>query len=214
MIVTRHGHACLLVESSSTRVLVDPGTFSDSWRGLTDLDAILITHQHADHADVENLPGLAAANPGARIIAEPAVAGMISDLSPEVASVGETVDLGDVTVEMLGGEHELIHPRIPRVGNIGYLFREHGGPSLFHPGDSYQVTPEGIDLLALPLVAPWASGGSTIDFANTVGPAKAIPIHDVFLAEVGKATWMRICGGTMDDTITFDDPAIGQAYSL
>jgi L-ascorbate metabolism protein UlaG (beta-lactamase superfamily) len=214
MIVTRHGHACLLIEGSSTRVLVDPGVFSTSWQALTDLDAVLITHQHPDHADVESLPALAAANPGARLIAEAAVAGMVSDLSPETAGVGDTIDLGEITIDVVGGEHALLHPRIPRVGNVGYLFRENGGPSLFHPGDSYDVTPPGIDLLALPLVAPWASAATTIDFANAVGPGKAIPIHDAFLADNGKATWMRICGGAIDDVIAIDDPAAGKPYTL
>ncbi len=214
MIVTRHGHACLLIESASTRVLVDPGIFTNSWRDLTDLDAILITHQHPDHADVDNLPGLVAANPQARVVTEAAVAGMVSELSPVTATVGETMDLGDVSVEILGGEHAVLHPRIPRVGNVGYLFREQGGPSLFHPGDSYDATPSGIDLLALPLVAPWASAAMTIDFANAVSPEKAIPIHDFFLGDAGKATWMRICGGAIDDSVTIDDPGAGEPYTL
>jgi L-ascorbate metabolism protein UlaG (beta-lactamase superfamily) len=115
---------------------------------------------------------------------------------------------------MLGGEHALLHPRIPRVGNVGYLFREKDGSSLFHPGDSYAVTPSGIDLLALPLVAPWASAATTIDFANGVAPEKAIPIHDAFLGDTGKATWLRICGEAIDDTITIDDPGTGEPYTL
>jgi L-ascorbate metabolism protein UlaG (beta-lactamase superfamily) len=163
---------------------------------------------------VENLPALVAANQQAKLIAEAAVAGMVSDLSPETAQVGEAIDLGEVSVEVLGGEHALLHPRIPRVGNVGYLFREGGGPSLFHPGDSYDVTPSAIDLLALPLVAPWASAATTIDFANTVAPARAIPIHDAFLADTGKATWMRICGGAIDEAISIDDPAAGEPYTL
>jgi L-ascorbate metabolism protein UlaG (beta-lactamase superfamily) len=214
MNVTRHGHACLLIETASTRIVVDPGVFSTSWQELTDLDAVLITHQHPDHADVENLPGLIAANPQAKLLSEASVTGMVSDLSPETANVGNTVDLGDVTVEILGGEHAILHPRIPKVGNVGYLFREKGGPSLFHPGDSYDVTPSGVDLLALPLVAPWASAATTIDFANAVGPTKAIPIHDAFLADTGKATWMRICGGTIDETVTIADPAAGETYTF
>jgi L-ascorbate metabolism protein UlaG (beta-lactamase superfamily) len=214
MIVTRHGHACLLIESSSVRVLVDPGIFSTSWRELEDLDAVLITHQHPDHADVGNIPALMAANSQARLIAEAAVAGMLSDLSPGAAVVGETIDLGDVSIELVGGQHAIVHPRIPRVGNVGYLFREKGGPSLFHPGDCYDVTPTGIDLLALPLVAPWASAATTIDFANAVSPGRAIPIHDAFLGDTGKATWMRICGEVIDDAITIDDPVAGEPYTL
>jgi L-ascorbate metabolism protein UlaG (beta-lactamase superfamily) len=214
MIVTRHGHACLLIESASARVLVDPGIFSTTWQDLTGLDAVLITHQHPDHFDAGSIPALAAANPKARVVAEAAVAGMISDLSPETARVGDTFDLGDISVEMLGGEHALLHPRIPRVGNVGYMFREKGGPALFHPGDSYDVTPSGIDLLALPLVAPWASAAMTIDFANAVGPDRAIPIHDAFLGDNGKATWMRICGEAIDEAITIDDPGSGVPYTL
>ena len=55
---------------------------------------------------------------------------------------------------------------------------------------------------------------TTIDFANAVGPGKAIPIHDAFLADNGKATWMRICGGAIDDVIAIDDPAAGKPYTL
>jgi L-ascorbate metabolism protein UlaG (beta-lactamase superfamily) len=214
MIVTRHGHACLLVESGSTRILIDPGIFSSSWHELTDLDAVLITHQHPDHFDAEHIPALAAANQGARVVAEPAVAGMISNLSPETARVGDTIEVGEISLEMLGGEHAILHPRIPRVGNVGYLLREKGGPSLLHPGDSYDVTPSAIDLLALPLVAPWASAATTIDFANTVAPDRAIPIHDAFLGELGKATWLRICGEAIDEAITIDDPGPDEPYTL
>ena len=134
MIITRLGHACLLVESSSTRILIDPGTFSTAWHGLTDLDAILLTHQHPDHFDGDNFGPVIGANPGARLIVEPAVAKMLADQSPHAALVGEVVDLGSVTVEIVGGEHAVVHDRIPAVGNVGYIIRETDGPMLFHPG--------------------------------------------------------------------------------
>ncbi len=96
----------------------------------------------------------------------------------------------------------------------GYIIRETGGPTLFHPGDSYDATPSGIDLLALPFVAPWAKTAMTIDFANSVKPERAIPIHDVFLNEIGRSTWMRICRGVIDETIVIDDPALGDPYTV
>jgi len=214
MIITRLGHACLLVESPSTRILIDPGSFSASWHELTDLDAILLTHQHADHFDADNVPSVNGANPGARLIVEPAVAKLLADQSPHAALVGEVIDLGSVTVEIVGGVHAVVHDRIPTVGNVGFIIREKDGAALFHPGDSYDVTPSGIDLLALPFVAPWARTAMTIDFANAVRPGRAIPIHDVFLNDVGRSTWMRICRGVIDDAIGIDDPALGDRYSV
>lgn len=214
MIITRLGHACLLVASPSTRILIDPGTFSTTWHGLTDLDAILLTHQHPDHFDGHNVAPVVDANPEARLIVEPAVAKMLPEQTPHAAIVGEVVDLGSVTVEIVGGEHAVVHDRIPAVGNVGYVIRESGGPALFHPGDSYDVTPSGIDLLALPLVAPWAKTAMTIDFANAVRPERAIPIHDVFLNDTGRSTWMRICRGVIDEAIAIDDPALGDRYTV
>src|SRR5689334_19947363 len=71
MRITHLGHACLLVESDDVRVLVDPGTFSRGFEQLTDLDAIVVTHQHPDHVDVERLPQLLEANDAALLLAEP-----------------------------------------------------------------------------------------------------------------------------------------------
>ena len=54
----------------------------------------------------------------------------------------------------------------------------------------------------------------TIDFANAVRPERAIPIHDVFLNDVGRSTWMRICRGVIDEAIAIDDPALGDRYTV
>ncbi|HJQ91541.1 MAG TPA: MBL fold metallo-hydrolase, partial [Acidimicrobiia bacterium] len=63
-------------------------------------------------------------------------------------------------------------------------------------------------------VAPWAKTAMTIDFANSVTPERAIPIHDVFINEIGRSTWMRICRGVIDEAIVIDDPALGDPYTV
>jgi L-ascorbate metabolism protein UlaG (beta-lactamase superfamily) len=214
MHLTRLGHAALLIETSTTRVLIDPGTFSTDWHVLTDLDAVLVTHQHGDHIDVTNIGGLLDTNRQARVIVEPAVTGMLGDHETEPAAVGDVTKIGDLSVEVVGGQHAVIHESIPRIGNVGYVLATTGGPRLFHPGDSYGTTPEGIDVLALPLTAPWAKVGETIDFANAIRPARMIPIHDAIVSAAGRPIYMRMCSGQIDESITLDDPAVGKPYQV
>ena len=110
MRLTHLGHSAVLVETDDARVLIDPGNFSDDWHGLTDLDAILITHSHPDHADPEHLPGLVRANPDAKVYVEPSVvlaeeAGKFPEVRAYALAAGEQVVVGDLLVTAVGGQH-------------------------------------------------------------------------------------------------------------
>ncbi len=196
MKVTRHGHAAILVETEAERILVDPGTFSDSWHDLTDLAAVLVTHQHADHVDTANLVGLLRSNPEARVMVEESVLPRLADEAVEAtpARPGEAVTFGSIRVEVAGGRHAIIHDTLPRVGNVGFVFSEGEGPRLYHPGDSYEYPLEGIDVLALPLTAPWARAATTADFLAAVAPARAFPIHDAIVSQTGWNLYLRLAG--------------------
>lgn len=136
-------------------------------------------------------------NPTARIIAEGAVASDLNErgIQAETASPGDTFDIGPMKVEALGGIHALIHEQIPLVGNLGFLFAEADGARVFHPGDAYEYAPAGVDVLALPITAPWTNVGSTADFLNAVAPPEAFPIHDAIVSEAGNAVYMRMVSG-------------------
>lgn len=182
MDVTRHGHAAVLVEAAGSRVLLDPGVFSPSAFELTGLDAIVVTHQHPDHLDRDRIDALVAANPQARLLAEPETAETLEGW--EATGDGVTFAIGALTLTGVGSRHAEIVPALPRVGNVGVLVSAEGEPTFFHPGDTYEYRPEGVDILAFPLSAPWAKVSETVDFVRSVAPRTAFPIHDCTVADV------------------------------
>ena len=136
MQITHLGHSAALVETDDARILIDPGNFSDAWHGVTDLDAVLLTHQHPDHLDPQQLPALLAANPGVRVFAEPSILDKVAagDL-PGLGNAGEALPadrqeaVGDVLITAVGGQHAVIHRDLPRIGNVGFLLSSEGQPT-------------------------------------------------------------------------------------
>jgi L-ascorbate metabolism protein UlaG (beta-lactamase superfamily) len=199
--ITHLGHSCVLVESAGARILIDPGAFTHGFEELTDLDAILVTHQHADHLDIERLPVLLEANEQAQLITEAEVAAELEKVGIDAhpLHVDASVQIGAVELTGVGGIHAEIHADIPRIGNTGLLLRSDGEPTFFHPGDAYAATPSGVDVLGVPLNAPWAKVSETIDFVRAVSPGRLFPMHDALLQPPGRAVYLRLLGGLLPD---------------
>jgi L-ascorbate metabolism protein UlaG (beta-lactamase superfamily) len=189
MRLTKYGHSCLLVEEGAARMLLDPGTLSGGFEELDGLTAVLVTHQHADHLDVERLRGLLDRNPGVRVVCDEGSAEPLgaAGAAVEVVHDGDELDVGGVAVRVHGRDHAVIHPDIPVVPNVGYLV----GGRLFHPGDAFTPAGGPVEVLAVPAGAPWLKVAEPVDYLRQVRPRAAVPVHDLVLSAAGKAIHYR-----------------------
>ncbi|WP_375480750.1 MBL fold metallo-hydrolase [uncultured Jatrophihabitans sp.] len=179
MQLTKFRHSCVRVDDGDRALVLDPGLFSDVAPALDGVDAVLITHEHADHVDPDALRAAAKANSSLRVYAPAAVRETFADLGDQVTAVGpgETFQAAGFDVRTFGGQHAVIHPLVPVIANVGYLI----DGAVYHPGDSFAVPQAPVSVLLLPAVAPWSKISETIDFAIAVRAPKAYPIHDAIV---------------------------------
>ncbi|HEX8078752.1 MAG TPA: MBL fold metallo-hydrolase [Jatrophihabitans sp.] len=192
MELTKFGHACVRIADGDRRLVIDPGTWSEVSEALTDIDAVLITHEHADHLDVDKLTAAATANPALKVWAPLAVADQLAGnqvLSERVTAVGpaQSFTAGGLQVRTYGGQHALIHSSIPVVANVAYLV----GDAVYHPGDSFTVPNAIVEALLVPINAPWAKVAEALDFTISVRAPRAFQIHDGLLNSTGLGLYER-----------------------
>jgi len=187
--ITKFGHSCVRLEHDGSSVVIDPGMFTEP-DALEGAGAVVITHEHPDHYVPDHLR-----RTDAPVFTIDAVAARIRDEAPDIAervtvvSPGESFDPG-IPAVAVGELHAVIHPDLPRFYNSGYLFTL-GDTTVYHPGDSLTVPEQAVDVLCVPVCAPWMRAAEGIDFARAVGASRNLAIHDRIYSEAG----LRIVDG-------------------
>lgn len=182
MKLTKHEHACLVLELDDKRLVVDPGEYTTPLLGIDDVVAVVITHQHPDHWTPGHLNTIRERNPEVKIFGPAGVAGAASDFPVSVVEEGGEVTVGPFMLRFFGGRHAVIHPSIPVIDNLGVLVND----TVYYAGDSFTVPPVPVDTLAVPAGAPWLKISEVMDYVAEVKPRRAFPTHEMVLSAIGK----------------------------
>ncbi|MFC8260051.1 MBL fold metallo-hydrolase [Streptomyces sp. NPDC057291] len=173
MRITKYTHACVRLEHDGRVLVIDPGMWSEP-AALTGADAVLVTHEHADHVDVLRLAGL-----GVPVYA-PAEADIPRLEVTGVASNAEFTAAG-FRVRAVGERHAFIYGGQPDCANLGYIIDE----AVYHPGDALHVPEQSIETLLVPAQGSWMKMAEAIDFVKAVKPQRAFAVHDAQINDRG-----------------------------
>jgi L-ascorbate metabolism protein UlaG (beta-lactamase superfamily) len=181
MRLTKLTHACVRLQKDDRTLVIDPGGLTREADALAGADAVLITHEHMDHLDADRIRKAAAANPGLEIYTCRAVADQLSGVSARTLGDGDALTIAGFEVGIAGQQHEIVHPDVPPVDNIGFFV----DGAVFHPGDAFTVPDRPVPTLLVPTQAPWMTNSDMIGYLRDVGPGRAFSVHDGLLNEIG-----------------------------
>ncbi len=169
MKITRFVQSCLLIEEQNTRILIDASS-EEKDRAFGKLDAVLYTHEHADHFDPELAAKFIA--DGVPVYANASTAKQIKGKVNEIKD-GQVIKIGDFDIKVI----ELPHCPMPNGSygpqNTGYLVNR----KLFDPGDGKELVGLKVDNLVVPITGPDISMRDAFDFLRQVEAKVGIPVH-------------------------------------
>ncbi|MGW3623019.1 MBL fold metallo-hydrolase [Streptomyces sp. NPDC000880] len=173
MRITKYTHACVRLEHDGRVLVIDPGTWSEP-AALNGADAVLVTHEHADHIDVLRLAGL-------RVPVYAPAEANIPRLEVTGVFSGAEFTAAGFHVRAVGGRHAFIYGGRPDCANLGYIIDE----AIYHPGDSLHVPEQPIETLLVPVQGSWLKMAEAIDFVKAIKPQRAFAIHDAQINDRG-----------------------------
>lgn len=213
MKITKLGHCCLLIEEKGIRILTDPGSWTSAQNKLTNIDLILITHEHPDHLHVESVQAILKNNSNAKIITNTAVGKILAseNIPVKILEHGQNRKIKDIIFEGFGNLHEEIYKEVGRVQNTGYFI----DGKLFYPGDAFTDPEKSVDILALPVAGPWMKIKDAIEYGIKIKPRVCFPVHELMIDIKLFSAFYRVPTLALTENgIKFEVLELGKEYEL
>ena len=188
MEITKLEHSGIVIEKDGERIVFDPVEFNKTIPRLNNVVAVIITHKHSDHLQIEIIKRIIRDNSDAKIITTSDTASFIED--PIIVKGGESCEIGGFKLDFFGKDHAAIIPGQIPCENIGVVVNG----SIVNPGDSFDYSDVGAKVLFVPISAPWLKIAESMDFVDRIKPKIVIPVHDALLSDLGKSiseNWMK-----------------------
>ena len=164
--------------------MTDPGSYTIKEQSEeTNIDLILITHEHLDHLHVPSLKEIIKINPNVEIITNDGVGKLLqeSGIKYKVLTNKVAKQVLGVEIEAHDCKHEEIYKEFMQVQNTSYFI----GKRLFYPGDSFCNPGKPVEILALPVAGAWVRIKDAVTYALEVDPKICFPVHDGMLSYFG-----------------------------
>lgn len=209
--ITKYEHSCLKIEHEGKIVLCDPGQFS--WESglfnvdaLTQLDLIVITHEHFDHLHMPFIQALRGKFPEVPILTTPSA-------QKQLAENGIT--------NVMTESHPLAaifstkqHASLDPLGEVPENIAMHVFDTVTVGGDRHDLE-ETRPVLALPATAPWGSLMGAAAMLQRLKPKYVIPIHDWHWNDTAREqAYDRLDAFAKENGITFLRPIDGQPIEV
>lgn len=181
MRIEKFVHSCLRLTVDGEHLLFDPGKFSFIDGRVdpaifSDVSTVVLTLDHPDHIDKDALGAIIRAS-GATVIGNAGVAKALEDtgLAVKVVETGVHV-FGAFRIEAQPVKHQpILSDETPQV--TAFLVND----VFLNPGDSFDPRLNrfaGVEVLALPVMAPFLTELDVFEFARRLSPTRIIPVHD------------------------------------
>ncbi len=190
MNITKYGHACLLLGSEESKVLIDPGELTELPDSLSNVVGVIVTHAHSDHLSQSNLQKIRDESPNFVLYGVQEVVDLCADIAvkKQVINADCTLNIGDMDITLYYLDHDVIYQSSP-CKNLAVKVAD----QLYYPGDSFHVIPDHVRTVAVPLSGPWLKSAESIEFALAMNADEAFPTHNGLLNEAGHSVmnnWM------------------------
>jgi len=186
----------MIFELDGRKLVIDPGYLSEPTVGISDVDALVITHEHSDHWTPEHVTAVLEHNPNVPVFTTAATAAALLESVPRlnreqvsIVTEGDAAQAGPFSLTFHNKKHAIIHTSIPIIENFGVCINE----LVYFGGDALDVpTHVHFEILAAPIGSPWSNTNEVLDYVAAMQPRQLFTVHEMMLSSHGKQLYTSL----------------------